>query len=217
MPIDGESKNLKEILNEAMEFRDLDAKGLSELTDIPVHYLSALLNGELSKLPAGPYVRGYLKRIADALKIDDDSLMRAYKQEALIWPVKTSGGQDRLPPNRFAFKIFGRKLVIIAGIILFLIIIFLIWRFGNFFGTPKLEVFSPSKDNLVVNSSFIELSGEINPQDKLVINNEELLADASGQFKKNFSLQVGINTIDFKVKRFLGKEVDVVRQVIYQP
>lgn len=217
MSINGESKNLKEIFNEALELRDLDVKKLAELTDIPVNYLAALSDGDLSKLPANPYTRGYLLKIAETLRIDSDLLLKAYKQELSLWPAKTSGPADRLPSNRYAFKFFNKKIIFIAAIILFLIIGFLIWRFSNFFGTPRIEVLSPASNNLVVATSSIELSGKVDPRDKLVINNEELLAQANGQFEKNFSLQIGINTIEFKVKRFLGKEVTIIRQVIYQP
>jgi len=217
MSINGESKNLKEIFNEALELRDLDVKKLAELTDISVNYLVALSDGDLSKLPASPYIRGYLFKIAEILRIDRDLLLKAYKQELSLWPIKSSGPTDKLPSNRYAFKLFSKKIIIIAAIILLLVIGFLLWRFGNFFGMPRIEVFSPAGDNLIVAASSIELSGKIDPRDKLIINNEELLAQANGQFKKNFLLQIGINTIEFKVKKFLGKEATIIRQVIYQP
>jgi len=217
MSINGESKNLKEIFNEALELRELDVKKLAELTDIPVNYLAALSDGDLSKLPANPYARGYLFKIAEILRIDSDLLLKTYKQELCLWPAKTSGPADKLPSNRYAFKFFNKKIIIIVVIILLLIIGFLLWRFSNFFGMPRIEIFSPVGNNLIVATSSIELSGKIDPRDKLIINNEELLAQANGQFEKNFPLQIGINTIEFKVKRFLGKEVKIIRQVIYQP
>ncbi len=220
MPIEGQSKNLKELFNEAIDIRDLDVKKLSELTDIPVNYLSALSHGEMSKLPATPYVRGYLLKIAETLKIDSELLLRAYKQEISLWPVKTSGPQDKLPFNRYAFKFFGKKTIFISGIILFVAIIFLLWRFDNifgFFGTPQIDITNPTADNLIVSVNNIKLSGKVNPNDKLTINNEEILSQANGQFEKDFPLQIGINTIKFKVKRFLGKELIIIRQVIYQP
>jgi hypothetical protein len=213
-----EGKNLSEILNEAMDLRSLDAKKLAELTDIPAHYLSALSSGDFSKLPAVPYVRGYLAKIADALRIDVNLLLRAYKQEILLRSVKTSGSDDKLPTNRFTFKTSHRKRnLIIIGIVLALLIAFLIWRLDDFLGTPRVQITNPSFASLIVNQPSITLSGEVNPQDKLTVNGEEVLVEKDGKFSKDFSLQPGINTIAFKVKRFLGKEVEVIRQVIYQP
>ena len=84
-------------------------------------------------------------------------------------------------------------------------------------GTPQIQISSPAADNLIVNSPSIKLSGEVNSRDKLTVNGEEILVGENGHFEKDFSLQPGINTIEFRVKRFLGKETAVVRQVIYQP
>ena len=196
----------------------MDAKKLSELTDIPVHYLAALSDGDFTKLPAVPYVRGYLIKVAEALRVNADLLLRAYKQEVSFRALKTSGSADKLPSNRFALETPSRKRTfIIIGIILVLVVVYFIWQIDDFLGTPQIQIFSPAADNFIVNSPAIKLSGEVNSKDKLTVNNEEILVEKSGQFQKDFSLQPGINTIEFKTKRFLGKEVKVIRQVIYQP
>lgn len=215
--INDQSKNLSELITETLELRNLDVKKLSELTDIPTYYLTALIDGELSKLPAAPYIRGYLIKIAEILRIDSDVFLRAYKQEISLRPLKTSGPEDKLPFNRYALKPLHRKTAIIAGIILLLAITYFVWRIDDFLGTPQIEIISPASDNFIVNIPSIKLLGRVELRDKLTINNEEILADKTGYFEKDFPLQVGINTVEFKIKRFLGKEVKVLRQVIYQP
>lgn len=215
--INDQSKNLSELITETLELRNLDVKKLSELTDIPTYYLTALIDGELSKLPAAPYIRGYLIKIAEILRIDSDVFLRAYKQEISLRPLKTSGPEDKLPFNRYALKPLHRKTAIIVGIILLLAIAYFFWRIDDFLGTPQIEIISPASDNFIVNIPSIKLLGRVELRDKLTINNEEILADKTGYFEKDFPLQVGINTIEFKIKRFLGKEVKVLRQVIYQP
>ncbi len=213
-----EGKSLSELLKEAIELRGLDEKKLSELTDIPIHYLIALTNNDFTKLPAIPYVRGYLLKIAETLRIDANLLLKAYKQEVSFRQLKISGPEDKLPSNRFTLKISHRKKnSIIIGIILILLVSYFVWRIDDFLGTPKIQIITPSIDNLIVKTPSIKLSGEVNPRDKLTINGEEILVEKNGQFSKDFSLQPGINTIEFKAKRFLGKEVKVIRQVIYQP
>lgn len=215
--INDQSKNLSELITETLELRNLDVKKLSELTDIPTYYLTALIDGELSKLPAAPYIRGYLIKIAEILRIDSDVFLRAYKQEISLRPLKTSGPEDKLPFNRYALKPLHRKTAIIVGIILLLTIAYFVWRVDDFLGTPQIEIISPASDNLIVNIPSIKLLGRVELRDKLTINNEEILAEKNGQFEKEIPLQVGINTVEFKIKRFLGKEVKVLRQIIYQP
>jgi len=209
---------LREILDRVAELRGLDLKKISELTDIPIHYLTALANGDFEKLPAAPYVRGYLTKIAEALRIDKDLLLKTYKQEVSFRSLKASGAEDKLPSNRFTFKSSHRKRVLLAvGLTAVLVIAFIIWRADDFLGKPRIEIISPAADNLIVNTPSIKLAGKVNRNDKLTIYGEEILAAEDGTFEKEFFLQPGLNRIEFKVERFLGGETTMVRQVIYQP
>ena len=94
---------------------------------------------------------------------------------------------------------------------------YFIWRANEFLGIPQIEIAVPSINNAVVNTSSVKLSGKISPRDKLSINSQEIFTDSNGYFEQEFSLQPGLNTVEFKIKRFLGKETKVVRQIIYQP
>jgi hypothetical protein len=209
-------KNLANLLNEAVELRNLNIEKLSELTDIPVHYLAALTNNDFSKLPPTPYLRGYLVKIAEALRIDANLFLKAYKEETALKTLKVSGVSDKLPTNRFLLKTSRKKRIFIVGTIFVLIAGLFILKADDFLGAPKIEIISPAADNLIVRDSSFKLLGRIGKKDKLAINGEEIATNESGYFEKDFSLQPGINTVEFKVKRFLGKETKIIRQVIYQ-
>jgi len=212
-----EPKKLNELLTDALGLRGLSVDKLAEATDIPPHYLSALISGDLIKLPPAPYVRGYLAKIAEILRVEAEPFITAYKREMERESIKTSGPLDKLPSNRYAFKPFFKKGMVITGLVLILAVAYLVWRADDFLGTPKIIITNPISDSIVVNVPSIKLSGQINPRDKLTINGEEVFVDKNGEFSNGFSLQSGPNAIEFKVKRFLGKEIKVVRQVIYQP
>ncbi|MEE8131768.1 MAG: helix-turn-helix domain-containing protein [Candidatus Paceibacterota bacterium] len=205
-------KNLTEIFHEALEFRGLNIEKLSELTNIPEMYLIALHDADFKKLPAAPYVRGYLMKIAEVLRIDGEVLWQTYKNEN----IKTSGAKDKLPSNRFLIKPF-KKRMLIFGFVAILVIIYLVWQIDNLLGIPKIEITNPAFPTVIVNESNLKLSGETDIQNKLTINNEEIFVGEDGRFEKEIYLQPGINTIEFKIKKLLGKEVKVVRQIIYQP
>ena len=205
-------KTLQEILSEAMDLKGLNLDKLSALTDIPSTYLNAIYKGDFEKLPSYPYVRGYLQRIADALDVDKDLLWRSFKNE---YPLKTSGSQDKLPANRFAIKPINKKTITIC-VILFFVVIYLFWRVDDFRGIPALEINNPVEETITVDSPSIVLSGEANPKDKLTINGEEVFIGDDGRFEKSFSLQPNSNTIEFKVKRFLGKGIVIIKHINYQ-
>jgi len=155
-------------------------------------------------------------KIADILNINSNLLWRTYKKENLF---KISGAEDKLPVNRFAIRPFNKKKLAIGIVIIFIATV-LIWKLNDFLGilgTPSLKINAPAADNLIVNAPSIKIEGEAVAKDKLIINNEEVAVGSDGHFEKEFTLQPGINTIEFKVKRFLGKEIKIVRQVIYQP
>lgn len=213
------SKTLSESLEEALELKNLNIEKLAELTNISPYYLSSLLEGNFKNLPPVPYVKGYLAKIAEVLQLNNKVLWEIYEKEIALYSIKTSGPEDKLPSNRFVFQRSNKKVIIIAGLILFFLAVFLIiWQFDSLWGTPKIEIFNPLTDNFITTNFSIKLIGRIdNPKDKLRINNEEILVNQSGQFEKDFSLQPGINTVEFKIKRFLGEEIKIIKQVIYQP
>ncbi|MBI3638581.1 helix-turn-helix domain-containing protein [Candidatus Wolfebacteria bacterium] len=206
-------KTLQEILIEAMEFKGLTIPKLAQLTNIPERYLFAFRDNDLKKLPPAPYIRGYLMKIAEVLNIEGGALWEIYKRQN---PVKTSGINDRLPANRFVIKSMNKKFIIL-GIVVILVIIYGIWEGSGYIGTPSIQITNPVENNSTSNLPYIKLAGKIDPQDKLTINEEEISSLDNGRFEKEFPLQSGVNTVEFKVKRFLGKEIKIVKQIIYQP
>lgn len=206
-------KTLKELLTETMDLRGLNVERLSVLTNISRRYLASFCSGDFKNLPAAPYVRGYLVKLAETLGVDSDLFWRAYQSE---YSPNTSGAFDKLPSNRFAIKRFNKKIAVVAIVSLF-VIIYLAWRINEFWGVPTIEIISPAADGLTVNAPTLKLIGRINSADKLTVNDEEIVPDSDGRFEKEFALQPGINTVEFKVKKLLGKETKIIRQIIYQP
>ena len=84
-------------------------------------------------------------------------------------------------------------------------------------GIPEIKINRPANSGEITNEQFIKINGTVSDFfDKLTINNEEIPVEKNGEFKKEYQLQSGVNKIEFKVKRFLGKEIKVEREIIYQ-
>jgi len=206
-----EGKSLQTIFEETLEQKNLNHDKLASITSIPRGYIIAIQNLELNMLPASPYVRGYLKKICEVLDLNFDNIWKIYEEELKH---KTSGAFDKLPINRFAIHKINKKSVI-GGIIAAVLIIFFISNFNNFFAKPYLNIENPKEAITTTSEPSINLMGAINPKDKLTINDREVVADAYGNFESIYDLQPGLNTINFKVKKILGKENLEIRQIMF--
>lgn len=203
---------VKELVEEALREKKISIARLAEMTDIPERYVAMLVSEEQKGLPPAPYVRGYLMKIAGALGLDGQTVWQAYKKQLEL---KTSGERDVLPTNRFAFKRVNRGKVFAILALLVIVLGGGSWL-RAVMGTGEIDIMNPVEDSVVTYESSIDLRGKIDPSDRLIINNEDVAIDTSGYFEKQFSLEPGINSIEFKVKRLLGKETTVVKQIIYQ-
>jgi len=205
-------KSLQTIFEETLEQKNLSHDKLAAITSIPRRYIIAIQNLELNVLPSSPYVRGYLKKICEVLGLNFNDIWKIYEQELRH---KTSGAFDKLPINRFAIHQINKKSVV-GGLVLAVLIIFIISNFNNFFAKPYLNIESPKEAITTTSEPSINLMGAINPKDKLTINDREIVADAYGNFESIYELQNGLNTINFKVKKILGKENLEIRQVMFE-
>ncbi len=206
-------KELKEILKEQMQAKGLTFEKIKLQTGIAERYLMAFLEGQKDKLPAAPYVRGYLMTIAAILELNGKELWETYKDELTI---KKSGPNDRMPINRFALKKASKNKIVIGLLVIFLIVYFTI-NANKVSGRPNLQIANPPEATLTMASSTINLFGTVDVGAKLTIDGDEVLVDSTGHFQKIYALQPGLNLIEFSAKNLLGKEAKATRQVIYQP
>lgn len=208
-----ELKNFRQFLKDKLREKGLNIQKLSELVGISQKHLSLLLEDGNEKLPSLPYVRGYIKDIADVLEIDPEEFWQMYKKE---YDLKSSGEKDTLPLNRFASKPINKKIVfgIVVGIAL---LAYVVPTLADFLGKPSIEIISPQADKIKSENQIFYLKGKVkDPSDKVLINENEVMVSSDGNFEKEVYLENGQNNFQFKVKRLLGKEIIVSRSVIYE-
>ncbi len=206
-------KDLKTLLSEALELRNVNHEKLAQLTGIPERYIWAIQNLEIEKLPSAPYVRGYIKKISEVLKLNHDEIWELYKKELNH---NQSGAYDTLPTNRFAIKHLSRR-TIFFGALGIVLALYLLLNARQLIGQPNLVITNPATSIISVTDEKIILSGRLKQKDKLTVNGEEIFVAPDGNFSKEYSLQPGLNTIEFKASRLLGREVTIIKEIMYQP
>lgn len=208
-----DEKNFSAALAGLIEIKGFNPEKLADSSGVPAYFIEQLLNENFDKLPPAPYVRGYLLKIAEVLNADGGRLWRDFQQENEL--IKKSGAHDRLPDNRFAPKKISRKRVVLCGILI-IAAGYIAFRSDDFLGQPSLYLATPAIDE-ITSEPIIKLTGRIDPKDAVKINGQEVFADQNGNFEKELTLQIGLNNIEIKVKRFLGREIIENRRVIYAP
>jgi len=198
-------------LSEILRVKGISIQKLAQATDISEQLLNLLLEEKYEKLPASPYIHGYILKIADVLNMDGEELWLEYKKNTSI--IRTSGKHDRLPENRFT-SIQMNKKIIVAIVIIAIIILYIAFRIPSLLGGPNM--FINFDNNLVVSTSTFVISGKIDPENKLTINGETLYPDKDGKFEKTVKLLPGFNTFNLKTKKFLGGEKNITRQIFFK-
>lgn len=209
-----EKRSLSEIIFEAAKLKGLTVEKLAQLTNVSERFLVSLIDGKIEKLPSRPYIHGYLIKIAEVLGLDGEKLWREFLKDNET--VRRSGKNDQLPKNRFTVpKIFNKKNIVFSIIIISFLVYFTVNAF-SFFKKPSVDFTNLKESTTITSEKNFLVTGQTNPKNQLVLNNERLMLDKNGKFEKNIELQPGFNTLNFKVKKFLGKEYTITKQVFYQ-
>lgn len=204
-------QKFSELFNDLLKTKGVSENKLAEMSGVPLRFLNALGNENYNRLPPATYIRGYLFKIAEVLNIDGSELWENFRQENEN--IKKSGADDKLPSNRFEIKKINQKMIL-AGTIIAILGVYLIFRSDDLTGRPSIYLTAPLIDEIVA-APLIIVKGSVKSTDTLKINDENVYVDSNGDFQKEIIVQPGINNLQFKLKKFLGKEIIINRRVIY--
>jgi hypothetical protein len=122
------------------------------------------------------------------------------------------------PMRKSKFLVITPKKISLIIFIAFLILVFgYFWHEINFLiSAPKLEVSQPSMDVTATDPNF-EILGRTEATALLTINGKEVYIDNNGNFKADFNLSEGLNTIKIEVKNRFNKVNSIIRRIFYAP
>ncbi len=209
-----EGKNFSSVLVQAIKAKGLTVGKLGELTGISDRFLESFIEEKFEQLPAEPYIRGYLIKIAEVLGLDGEALWADYLKDNDS--VRRAGKGDELPKNRFAVSKINFKLIVL-GILIVAVAAFLLLRLPLFSSGQALELINPSGDSTVVSDSNFVLEGKIDSAYALAVNGERIYQGSDGYFRKPVALEEGFNTLVFSFKKMLGREQTLTKQIFYEP
>lgn len=208
-----EFKNFANILVEALRTKSLSVEKLSQATGVPENVIGLLINEKFEKLPAAPYVHGYLVKISEALDLDGERVWKEYLSEKN--EIRKSGEKDILPSNRFEMPALNKKIAGI-GIVVVLILIYGAIRLPSILGTPAISFGDLSGAITVTKNQNFTIQGTLENGDNLMMNGEAMTVGKDGSFEKAVVLNPGFNTFKFEASKILGKTLSVTKQIYFQ-
>ncbi len=200
-------------LYEKRKEREISLKKVSKELSIDERYLKLIEKGEYDKLPEGLYGRKFIREYSLFLGINPidilDSLGGKNKKEDKT--DKDFFSNQVIKKHSFLIfpKIVRSFLIIVA---VFSFFIYLGFYLENIISPPYLELIYPV-DDLIIKNTSLEVVGRSENNAEVLINNETVLINENGFFKKEVNFKKGINTITVIAKKKYGKEAKIEKQI----
>lgn len=212
------SRALGDKLEAARSSKSLSLNEASEKINIQKQYLEYLEKGDYKKLPANVYVIGYLKCYAKLLDLNINKVVELYKKErGLEEKINNLNKEKKDFIHSFPVVITPKMLQISAIVLVVVGIIFYLWyQVSGLSRPPELEVFDPEQDK-TVSEDLIVVTGRVDLDSVVSINEQPIYIDSSGNFKENISLQEGLNALEIKASNRFEKEKIIERKIMYEP
>ena len=167
-------KRASAILESTRLDRQLNFEEISKRTRIPVRYLIAFENEDISQFPSEPYCSLMLKDYADFLGLNGEDLLALFRRD---YDRRT----QNLRPHRTWLSLtpqLALKIFIVILVILFSL--YLLFEYLKFNRPPQLKVTWPD----TLTGRYVDISGTTDPEATIKINDSLVIVDNQGNFKK---------------------------------
>ncbi len=210
------TQTLGEVLRRTRLERGYQLAEVSKRTMIPAEYIEYLEKGKYEQLPAKVYVEGYVRKVATALNLNQNALVKVYKrevgiQENLDKEHKKHEKSSRFSNPRFVVHPTLLRNIGVAGLIL-AAIGYLWFQVSSLSKAPEISLIQPASDSRVSQDELLVL-GTVSRGSTVNINGQSVFVSETGDFKENLTLESGANSIQIQAQNRLGKTTTITRQI----
>jgi cytoskeletal protein RodZ len=210
-----ELSTFSEKLIKLREDAGLTKQKVAQLLSIQTRYLERLESGEIDKLPADVYTKGFLRKYAGILSVRPEELINEYEKEIKIKKPSQRQSPQSLPELRIPrLTITPKTLFFISGLLAAILVVgYLSYQLNILISPPSLSVIEPA-ENISTDKFIIIFKGHTTPGAKLTINGQETNMDRSGNFEQEVNLTKGINLIRVEATNRFEKKASITREVL---
>lgn len=186
-------------------------------TKIRAKYLIALEENDYTVFTSDIYAMGFLRRYADFLELDSVKLVKEQtkilssiiKKDKKLSPARVKQNSSFvITPKLFLILLIIGSVTAILGYVGF--------QVRKFSEPPSLTIYFP-QDNSSSKEENVEVKGKADVGAIVLINNEQIVSMAGGDFTKTIKLNVGLNTIQIVAKNRVDKISAKEIRVLYEP
>lgn len=209
-----QEEGLGEKLQQARRQKNLKIENIAQQLGIKTEYLIALEEERFDKLPAGLYGKNFIKKYASFLGLNNEEISQDWQRQTSTDSPNDPFSRKILAKNNFlVFPKIIRNLLVVGAIAVCLL--YLGFYFKRIILPPELTILYPA-DNLSLNATSLEISGQTEKEAEVTINGELVLNNQDGLFSQTVNLKKGLNSITIKAKKKYSREETVIRQILVE-
>lgn len=199
-------------LRAARHARKLALPAIAAELTIPVHYLEAIEEGDLTIFPAEVYARGAYMKYAHYLGVEtkqmDQAFLRALCNARELVPLRL-----HTPRSWLARVMTGRWLLMMTLSFSAAVVgVYLLWQVQSFLRLPGLRVLEPEQG--ILTDETLTVEGWVEDQASVNVNGEAVLVAEDGSFSVPMRLHRGINVLRVEATNAAGRSRIVERDLL---
>lgn len=139
------------------------------------------------------------------------------KEEKFIKPIRERQQLKQIKKEIVPKSIITPKSIrtIIILLIVAAFLTYLALEINKIVSPPSLEIISPA-NNQVVKERTVEIVGKSEPETTVMINNQEVFSEISGDFESKVELKEGLNTIKITAQKKRSRETVVYLNILFE-
>ncbi len=203
-----------ELLYRTRQKKGIDLLEAEAKTLIRAKYLEALEQSKFYQLPLPVYTYGFVQTYASYLGLGAKKVLSQFKEEY--------GLASRLSLSSLAYqsKLEKRSIVVtgkllwsvLASVAVLCLVGYLGYQVLGFSGLPNLTIDYPP-NQATLHSGSVTVRGSTDPGDSVVIGQQAIPVDGSGNFSAAVTLNPGVQTLMVEAVSLTGKTREVTRVV----
>ncbi len=204
-------KTIGKVVKEARIKRKISKESLEKITKIKREFIDAIEKEDWERLPEYPVILGFVKNIAEPLKLSEDHLLALLRRDYIPRDLKINPKKEEIS-EKF---VWTPRLTFFLGIvvIIFFVIGYLLSQYLNFIRPPSLLLEKPSEGE-VVEETPLKVRGRTDPEATVVVNNQPVIVKEDGSFETELEIFKDTQEVVVVAKSRYGKERVVRHKIV---